>query len=381
MVRETKLYERLNISSEATPDEIKKAYRQLAIKYHPDKNPDPQAGEMFKEISEAYEILSDPEKRQRYDQLGMEGMKNEPHLSPEDIFSQFFPNFPGFGQGRRQNENDIVIACVITLNEAYTGITKKVSYETEKSCLECHGTGSKDGKTIAMCPQCQGKGIVNIVQQHGMFIQQIRTSCPKCQGRKKMVDKEGECSLCHGKGKVKENKEKEVEIPGGIGDQEPIIFEGEGRSPDGNLVIVVQIDDRSTAFSRQGDNLILKEEIALSEALTGFVLTIKHLDGREIHVECKDIVRPQDIYRLEGEGMPVHHSSKKGDLFIVFEVIFPGEGEIKKENVEELRKILPEGKHKKRTKNKKYHQLKKYQGDRERREQGSRPQQVQCAQQ
>lgn len=376
-MRETELYERLNISPEATPDEIKKAYRMLAIKYHPDKNPDPQAGEMFKAISEAYEILSDPEKRQKYDQLGMEGMKNEPHLSPEDLFSQFFHNFPGFGAERGQNENDIVIPCIITLNEAYTGTTKKVPYESEKACLECQGTGSKDKKTIALCFQCRGKGMVNIVQQHGMFIQQIRTVCPKCQGKKKVVDKEGECPSCRGKGKIKESMEKEVEIPGGIGHQEPIVFEGEGLPPHGNLVIVVQIDERATPFSRQGNNLILKEEISLSEALTGFVLDIEHLDGRELHVECKDIVRPQDIYRLEGEGMPIPQSDQKGDLFIVFEVVFPQDGTIKKGDIDKLREILPPGKHKKRVKNKKYLQIKKFQEARE------RPQshQVQCAQQ
>jgi len=391
MVKETSLYDQLEIKSDASTDDIKKAYKRLAIKYHPDKNKSPDASEKFKSISQAYEILSNPEKRQRYDQFGFDAV-NQPTgegFSPADIFAQFFGhNNQFFGQNpTAKNNNDIVIQCTLSLEELYTGTKKTISYEKRVKCETCQGSGVKDSKKTdtSTCKNCGGRGIQIVVHQQGPFIQQIQTICNNCRGKGKSVSQENQCYKCHGEQYNNEKTEKEITINAGMRHQQPIIISGEGHTPESNLVVVILEDDHER-FDRQDDSLILKQTISLVEALTGFILTIDQLDGRKILVQSDDIIKPNDIYTIIGEGMP-KGNQEKGDLFIVFDIQFPSSGEIDEDNFGQLRSILPAGKNRwiRDNNNEVIVKMHKFKSREEKRNQSSSAppsgHQVQCAQQ
>lgn len=347
MPKETKLYEVLGVPPTASENELKKAYRKLALKYHPDKNPN--EGERFKDISHAYEILSDPQKREAYDRYGEEGLNGDPgmNVSPEDLFSQFF----GFGGGsdsrsRSRRGKDVVHQLNVNLEDLYKGKTFKLSIKHNVICKACDGKGGKEG-AFKSCQDCDGKGIKITRRQIGPMIQQFQSACPTCNGAGEIVNKELECNVCHAKKVVQETKILEVPVDKGMTDGQQITFSGEADQAPGmetGSVIIIIKEKPNELFKRKETDLYYNKKIDLLTALTGGVFTIKHMDNRYLKVTIipGEIICPDQTKCITGEGMPTYKRPfDKGNLYVKFEVEFPGKEWYTAEKAEALTKILP----------------------------------------
>ncbi|KAJ1980269.1 Type I HSP40 co-chaperone [Dimargaris xerosporica] len=349
MVKDTKLYDALGVSADASESEIKKAYRKLALKYHPDKNPN--AGDQFKEISHAYEILSDPSKRETYDRFGEEGLNGngmEGGMSAEDLFSHFFGG-GGFGGGRRAQPSgprrgkDTAYVLKVSLEELYKGKTSKLAFNKTVLCQKCDGKGGKDVKT---CSTCNGQGIRVTLRQLGPMVQQIQQTCPDCQGDGSIIPEKNRCTACHGQKTKSERKIFEVHVDKGMKDGQKIVFNGEAdQAPDtipGDVVIVVEEKEHSY-FKRKGDDLHYEAKIDLLTALAGGKFHIKHLDDRVLVVNILpgEVIKPGEVKSITGEGMPSYRHHHKGNLFVTFEIDFPPANWTDPESVALLEKVLP----------------------------------------
>jgi chaperone protein DnaJ len=355
--KDTEYYERLGVTPTSTVDEIKKAYRKLAIKYHPDKNPgDKEAEEKFKEISQAYEVLSNEDKRSTYDRFGKEGLSGSSGMGgvdPFDLFSSFFGGggfFPGGGRHHHhhrgpQRTKDMVTAVRVTLEDIYNGKTKKMKVSRSVACGNCSGTGSKDKVASTSCTECNGAGVKTEIRQIGPgMYQQMRSVCAECEGKGEIVPKGKRCTECNGKKTNKETKILKVEIDKGVKEGKKIVFSGESDQEPGmetgDVIFVVQ-EESHELFKRSGDDLIMEKDISLIEALTGFSIQLNHLDGRSIVIESKkgDIVKPDDIKEIPELGMPLYSRSYEfGSLYIKFNVIFPTT--LSKNQITDLRGIF-----------------------------------------
>ena len=305
MGKDTKLYDTLEIKPDASENEIKKAYRKLALKYHPDKNPD--AGEKFKDISQAYEILSDSNKREVYDTYGMEGLSGSGAgggmggMNAEDLFSQFFGGFGGGGGGRRgpsgpKRGKDIVHQLKVKLEDLYKGKTSKLALQKNVICGDCKGIGGKAG-SVSTCSGCSGRGVKIQLRQMGPMIQQIQMACNECDGKGETISEKDRCRTCSGKKVVNERKILEVFIDKGMTDGQKVVFSGESdQAPNtepGDIIIVLDEEEHPT-FKRKGNNLFANVKIDLVTALCGGVITIKHLDGHILKVSTLpgEVIKP-----------------------------------------------------------------------------------------
>jgi len=357
MVKETEFYERLGVTPEAKLDDIKKAYKKMAIKYHPDKNPNnPEAEHKFKEVSEAYEVLSDENKRQMYDKYGKEGLKEGGFgaHSAADIFEQFFggggfSSFFGGGGGRgpRRTE-DIHHELGVTLEDLYKGKTTKLSVTRNVLCSTCTGTGTKSGASTGKCKTCEGRGIRLIIKQLGPgMIQQMQTVCNDCGGKGEVIKEEDKCKDCKGKKVNKEKKILQVYVDKGMRHGQKIVFSGESDEAPGQEpgdIIFVLIEKKHEVFKRNGNDLYMEATIPLVEALAGFAFTVKHLDDRTLLVKSEkgEIINPGDIKMIGNEGMPIHKRPfDKGNLYIHFNIEFPKPGFFQPKALQDLEKILP----------------------------------------
>jgi len=350
MVHETKYYDILGVKPTATPDELKKAYRKLAMKYHPDKNPN--EGEKFKAISQAYEVLSDEKKRKIYDQGGEEAIKEGGtgggnFSSPMDIFDMFF----GMG-GRSRNSGpkktkDVVHQLSVSLEELYNGCTRKLSLQKNVICQKCEGYGGKKG-SVQKCTPCRGQGMVIKIQQlaPGMH-QQLRTICHECQGAGEVIDAKNRCKTCSGKKVTRERKVLEVHIDKGMKDGQQIRFNGEGdQDPEmesGDVLIVLD-EKEHDIFQRKGMNLLIKLEITLNEALCSFKRTVNTLDDRTLIIQTipGEVMKHKEVRSINGEGMPQYRNPfDKGQLIIEFEVKFPEDKWFTTETISKLEQLLP----------------------------------------
>ncbi|TMW68238.1 hypothetical protein Poli38472_007910 [Pythium oligandrum] len=325
-------YEVLGVTRDASSAEIKKAFRKLSLKYHPDKNPgDEEAPKKFAEVANAYEVLSDEDKKSKYDRYGEEGLQANGGggggHDPFDIFSQFFG---GGGRQRREHEPtrgpDVVMPLRVSLEDLYNGKVLQFSLRREVLCHHCHGHGAAHEEDIHTCSECGGHGVRMMTRRVGPgFIQQFQTTCEKCHGKGKIVT--STCPVCGGRKVEMADINFDADLDRGTSDGSEIEFENyadevPGQTA-GHVRMVVQTVPHPV-FTRDGDHLWMDMNITLREALVGFRKTFNHLDGRQVEVTREDVTPPRFITVLKGEGMPKRHfPSEKGQLHIKFHVQFP----------------------------------------------------------
>lgn len=352
----TKYYDVLGVSKNANQDELKKAYKKAAIKNHPDKGGDP---EKFKELSQAYDVLSDPDKREIYDQYGEDGLKEGMggggggFHNPVDIFESFFGGgaFGGGGssRGRRQKRGeDVVHTLKVSLEDLYNGTSKKLSLSRNVMCPKCKGKGSKSGAS-GRCYGCQGSGMKITTRQiaPGM-IQQMQHVCHECRGSGEVISERDRCPHCKGNKVTTEKKVLEVHVEKGMQHGERIVFQGEAdQAPDtitGDIVFVLQLKDHAK-FKRKHDDLYVEHTLSLTEALCGFQFALTHLDGRQLLIKSNpgEIIKPDQYKAINDEGMPHHQRPfMKGKLYIHFDVEFPESGILSPDQCKALESILPQ---------------------------------------
>ena len=349
MAEKRDYYEVLGVGRNASADEIKKAYRKLAIKYHPDKNPgDKQAEEKFKEAAEAYSILSDPDKKAKYDQFGHAGVEGAgPDFSQgfggfsdifNDIFGSFgggfsggFSDFSGFGGGARGQRRervyrgrDIRVRVKLTLEEIAAGVEKEVNIEKSVPCPDCGGRGAKDSSDIKTCPACNGTGQITRVTNSFRGQMVTYTTCQQCGGEGKIVS--NPCPSCSGSGLVRKRETIKVKIPAGVEGGMQMTIHGEGHAAknngiNGDLLVVVE-ELEHPYFKRDGADLFYTKVISLTDAILGADVEVPCLDGT-YKTKVEPGTQSGTIVKLRGKGLPVLNSYSKGDLYVKFAVWIP----------------------------------------------------------
>lgn len=339
MAEKRDYYEVLGVSKSATPDEIKKAYRKLAMKYHPDVNKDPGAEDKFKEINEAYEVLSDEKKRASYDQFGHAGVDGQfgqggfsggftDFGDLNDIFGSFFGGGFGGGQSRRQANsprqgNDRVMQMRIDFMDAIFGKTETVSLEVDEPCKHCHGTGAESPSDVQTCPHCHGTGYV-MTQQRSMFgVIQQQTVCPECHGTGKKVTRA--CHECHGKGYEHKRVKLDIKIPQGIQSGQQIRIPGKGErgqngGPNGDLYIEIHVKPH-IIFQRQGDDIYIKVPVSAIDVTIGTKIQVPTVYG-DVELKIPEGTQPNTKFRLKGKGVK-NRRGTQGDQYVEVEVEIP----------------------------------------------------------
>ncbi len=353
-------YEVLGVEKSASADEIKKAYRKLAIKYHPDKNPgDKEAEEKFKEAAEAYDVLSNPEKKQRYDQFGHAGMGGAGGaggfgggFSMEDIFSQFgdifgggfgggFGGFGGRSRGPRvQRGSDIRIRVKVSLKDVVHGVEKKVRINKMVLCDECHGRGAKSEADIKTCDHCHGSGVVTQVVQTMFGQMQSQAACPKCKGEGKVIS--NPCSKCHGSGLVKDSEEITFKIPAGVAHGMQLTVQGKGNAAksggiNGDLLVVIE-EEQDKVLQRDGNDLIYSLFVSVPDAILGTSAEVPAVDGK-LRIKIEPGTQSGKVLRLRGKGVPDINGYGAGDLLVYVQVWIPKNvSSEEKANLEKMQK-------------------------------------------
>jgi molecular chaperone DnaJ len=320
-------YEVLGLAQGAVAEEIRKAFRAAALKYHPDRNGgDAEAAARFKEAAEAHEILSDPQKRELYDRYGHAGLSGTamPNFNQDSIFEAFGDIFGDlFGGGRRrgpQPGNNLGMAVEIDLLAAYRGTKRTVTFQRHDPCSECSGSGAKRGTSPATCKQCHGKGVVNVRQG---FLS-IRQSCPGCGGYGYVIT--DPCPACRGRARVAVKRTLDIDIPAGAFTGLRLAVRGEGEAgeqgaPRGDLICEISVRDHAL-FRREGDHLICQVPVTFSQAALGAEIEIPTLDGPHAHKLAAGI-QSGDVVRVASKGMPSVRSGRRGDLHAIVVVETP----------------------------------------------------------
>lgn len=361
-------YEVLGVSKTASDDEIKKAYRKLAKKYHPDLNPgDKEAEQKFKEANEAYEVLSDSTKRARYDQFGHAGV--DPNYGAGapgggfgggfggfdmgdlgDIFEGFFGG--GFGSSRRANPNaprrggDLQTNCTISFFEACKGVKREISIQRMETCSDCHGTGCEPGHSAQTCPDCRGTGQVRVTQRTPLGSMTSSRPCSRCGGKGKIVT--NPCKKCNGNGRIRVTKKIEVSIPAGIDDGQTLAVRGQGDSginggPAGDLHVTVSVRP-DTLFKRDGYDIWCEIPLTYMQAALGDELTVPTIDGK-VKYTIPEGTQPGTVFRLRGKGVQNLNGRGRGDQYVEVTVEVPkGLSKAQKDALRNFDKLLTDEK-------------------------------------
>ena len=351
-------YEVLGVNKNATDDELKKAYRKLAKKYHPDANPDnkAEAEAKFKEVNEAYETLSDPQKRKMYDQFGPDGPQGFNGAGGPfggqngyysyttsgfdgfgdfgdlgDIFSSFFGG--GFGGGRSSSRKqngprkgaDLNLHIDITFEQAFSGVEKEITITRNEECIVCHGTGAKPGTSVTKCPTCNGTGQIRQVQNTILGQMQTTRTCTNCHGTGEVIKEP--CENCRGKGTVRKQPKIKVKIPAGIDDGQTVVLRGEGEpgekgGPKGDLYITVKLKKHSI-YSRKGNNVYCDIPITITQASLGAELEIPLVDGSKEKYKIPEATQTGTKFVIRGKGFKAVTSNQVGDFIFTVNVQTP----------------------------------------------------------
>ncbi|MBL3285118.1 Chaperone protein DnaJ [Rickettsiales endosymbiont of Paramecium tredecaurelia] len=346
-------YDILGVSKDADASEIKKAYHKLAKKYHPDHNPGNESAEKFKEVSQAYEVLSDVKKRADYDRFGSDYERQQNYQNNAgyssggfgsggdfgDIFSDIFDEFLG-GRGRSKSQginirgSDLQYNISISLEDAFFGSDKKINFTTYASCDACHGVGSKDPKSVVQCKTCRGAGVVRMTQ--GFF--SVQQGCPECMGVGHVI--QNPCNKCSGQGRVQQAKELNIKIPAGIGHGNKIRVSGEGEAGargggNGDLYLLISIS-KHNFFTVHNNDLHCKVSIDFITAILGGEASVQLIEGGTAVLKIPSGTQSGDKLRLRGKGMSQMQSSSRGDMIAQVTVDMPKMQDLSKEQINTL---------------------------------------------
>ncbi|MBR5351237.1 MAG: molecular chaperone DnaJ [Prevotella sp.] len=342
-------YEVLGVDKNASEDDIKKAYRKIAIKYHPDRNPgNKEAEEKFKEAAEAYDVLHDPQKRQQYDQFGFDGPQgmggfsgfSGGGFSMDDIFSMFgdvfggrggFGGFGGFGGGQRQaaqhRGSDLRLKVRLTLQEVSTGVTKKFKVKKDVVCQHCSGTGAEKGSSSETCATCHGSGVVTRTTQSLFGLMQSQSVCPTCNGEGKVI--KNKCKYCGGTGIIKGEEVVEIKIPAGVASGMVVNVPGKGNAGihngvAGNIQVLIDEEENDT-FIRDGQDVIYNLLLDFPTAALGGNVEIPTIEGTRVRIKIEPGTQPGKTLRLRGKGLPAvqGYGSGRGDIVVNISVFVP----------------------------------------------------------
>ena len=370
MAEKRDYYEVLGIGKNATDAEIKSAYRKLAKKYHPDLNPgNKEAEEKFKEVNEAYEVLSDSDKKARYDQFGFAGV--DPNYGAGagggaygaggfdfgdlgDIFGSFFGG--GFGSAQRRNPNapqrgeSIRLSVTISFEEAAFGCEKEVTIQRSEQCTTCKGNGCAPGTTPEICPDCHGSGVVQVQQRTPMGVFASSRPCQRCHGTGKIIHQP--CADCGGTGAVRKRKTIKINIPAGIDHGQTISLRGQGNAgknggPAGDLLITVMVQPHEL-FRREGNDVFCEAPITFSQAVLGATLEIPTIDG-QVKYDIPEGTQTGTVFRLRGKGIPVLNGRGRGDQYVTVNIETPrGLNREQKDALKKFDAALGDGNYEKR---------------------------------
>jgi molecular chaperone DnaJ len=344
MAEKRDYYEVLGVSKNASKDELKKAYRQLALKYHPDRNPgDKEAEEKFKEAAEAYDVLSDDQKRARYDQFGHAGVGGAGgtggfSMDMEDIFSHFGDIFSGFGfgggfggggfgggRGQRVNKgSSLRVKVKLSLKDIANGCEKKIKVKKYCACKSCNGTGAEAGSSMNTCPTCHGTGVVTQVRNTILGRMQTQSTCTACGGTGKIIAKK--CKDCGGDGVVLGEEVISINIPAGVADGMQMTVSNKGNAPkhggeNGDLLVVFE-EEQDPQLTREDNNLIYNLSISVPDAILGATAEIPTIEGK-VKVKIDPGTQPGKVLRLKGKGLPTYGAYGRGDLLAIVNVWIP----------------------------------------------------------